>query len=66
MVVGGDFNVTFDSGLDCCGSNPTQKESVKVIHDLHLDFDLVDIWSLRNPETKHFSWRQKIPLFRED
>ena len=65
IVVGGDFNVTFDSGLDCCGGNPTQKESVKVIHDLRLDFDLVDIWRLRIPETKRFTWRQKKFLYSE-
>ena len=58
------FNVTFDSGLDCCGGNPTQKESVKLIHDLRLDFNLVDIWRLRNPETKRFTWRQKNPFIQ--
>ena len=65
IVVGGDFNVTFNPGIDCCGGNPTQKESaLKVLHDLRLDFDLVDIWRLRNPETKRFTWRQKNPFIQ--
>ena len=28
------------------------------------DFDLVDIWRLRNPETKRFTWRQKNPFIQ--
>ena len=30
--------------------NLLKKESVKQIQDLCLDFDLVDIWRIRNPE----------------
>ena len=46
LVVGGDFNVTLESDLDCSGGNPPQKASVKSIQDLCLDFDLVDIWRI--------------------
>ena len=38
--------------------------STKNISDLCLDFDLVDIWRIRNPETKRFTWRQKRPLIQ--
>ena len=34
LVVGGDFNVTLESDLDCSGGNPAQKASVKSIQDL--------------------------------
>ena len=44
IIVGGDFTVTLDSDLDCSGGKPLKKDSVKQIHDLCLDFDLVDIW----------------------
>ena len=54
IIVGGDFNVTLDSDLDCSGGKPFKKESVKKIQDLCLDFDLVDIWRIRNPECKRF------------
>lgn len=60
IVVGRDFNVALASDLDCSGGNPPEKDSVKNIQDLCLDFDLVDIWRIRNPETKRFTWRQKI------
>ena len=64
IVIGGDFNVALDTELDCSGGNPSKKDSIKNIHDLCLDFDLVDIWRIRNPEIKRFTWRQKSPLIQ--
>ena len=34
VVIGGDFNVTLDSNLDCFGGSPVQKESVKVLEEI--------------------------------
>ena len=59
IFIGGDFNVALNSELDCSGGNPSKKDSTKNISDLCSDFDLVDIWRIRNPETKRFTWRQK-------
>ena len=56
IVVGGDFNVTLDSD-----GKPFKKEYVKKIQ---YDFDLVDIWRIRNPECKRFTWRQKNPFIQ--
>ena len=64
IVIGGDFNVALDTELDCSGGNPSKKDSIKNIHNLCLDFDLVDIWRIRNPEIKRFTWRQKSPLIQ--
>ena len=64
VVIGGDFNVTFDSNLDCFGGSPTQKESVKVLEEICLDMDLVDIWRLRNPDIRLFTWKQTKPLIQ--
>ena len=64
IIVGGDLNVTLDSDLDCSGGKPFKKESVKQIQDLCLDFDLVDIWRIRNLECKRFTWRQKSPFIQ--
>ena len=64
LVVGGDFNVTLESNRDCSGGNPTQRASVKSIQDLCLDFDLVDIWRIRNPTTRRFTWRQRNPFIQ--
>ena len=64
LVVGGDFIVTLESDLDCSGGNPSQKASVKSIQDLCLDFDLVDIWRIRNPTTRRYTWRQRNPFIQ--
>lgn len=64
IIIGGDFNVALDINLDCHGSNPFQKESAKTFKDLCLSNDLVDIWRIRNPTEKCFTWRQKNPLIQ--
>ena len=46
IIIGGDFNVTLDSNPDCAGGNPSNKDSIKNIQDICLDFDLVDIWRI--------------------
>ena len=64
IILGGDFNVTLDPDWDCSGGNPTKKDSVKHVQDVCLNFDLVDIWRVRNPECKRFTWRQKNPFIQ--
>ena len=64
IIVGGVFNVTLDSDFDCSGGKSFRKDSVKQIQDLCLDFDLVDIWRIRNPESKRFTWRPKNPFIQ--
>ena len=64
VVIGGDFNVTFDSNLDCLGGSPAQKESVKVLEEICFDMDLVDIWRIRNPDGKLFTWKETRPLIQ--
>ena len=57
VVIGDDFNVTFDSNLGCLGGSPDQKESVKLLEEINLDMDLFDIWRRRNPDKRLLSWR---------
>ena len=64
LILGGDFNVTLDPAWDCSGGNQSKKASAKYIEDLCLDFDLIDVWRIRNSETKRFTWRQKKPLIQ--
>ena len=64
IILGGDFNVTLDSDLDCSGGRPFTEDSVKNIQNLCFDFDLVDVWRIRNPERRRFVWRQKNPFIQ--
>ncbi|RUA06760.1 MAG: hypothetical protein DSY43_01275 [Gammaproteobacteria bacterium] len=60
MVWGGDFNFIFDQDLEAHGGNPTLKlRSIETMETIMLNFDLCDIWRLRNPEAKRFTWRGK-------
>ena len=43
IMIGGDFNVTFNTDLDCSGGKPIVKKSVKALEELKLNHDLVDI-----------------------
>ena len=65
LLIGGDFNVALQAALDCLGGNTTLKESVKFLEDILIEHDLVDIWRVRNPDRKNFTWRQKTHLFKD-
>ena len=64
VIIGGDFNVTFDSSLDCLGGSPAKKESVKILEEICLDLNLIDIWRVRNPKERLFTWKQTKPLIQ--
>ena len=55
IILGGDLNVTMDPDLDCSGGNPFLKDSVKCVEDIMMNYDLVDIWRVRNPDCKKFT-----------
>ena len=65
IVIGGDFNVNFDPDLAENGGNPKRKESVKCSDNICLANDLIDIWRIRNPNVKRFTWRQRTPVIQE-
>ena len=56
IIAGGDFNVILDPKLD---GNPKLKESGKLIENICLTHDLVDIWGVRNPTLERFMWSPK-------
>ncbi|KAL9963682.1 hypothetical protein ACROYT_G027211 [Oculina patagonica] len=63
--MGGDFNIFFDENLDCFGGNRKIKDrSVNEIKDMMSENDLIDIWRIRHPDDKRFTWRQKTPLIQ--
>jgi len=60
IIKGGDINVTFGSSLDCLGASPAKK----ILEEICLDLDLIDIWRERNPKEKLFTWKQTKPLIQ--
>ena len=62
IILGGDWNLIFNSSLDALGGKPSlESNSLKQMYDLMTEFDLIDIWRIRNPIFRQFSWRWKRP-----
>ena len=60
LVWGGDFSLIFDIGLDADGGSPKLKlKSICKVSSIMFKNDLCDIYRIRNPETKRFTWRRK-------
>ena len=59
IVLAGDLNVFFDSKLETKGGKPSLKQkSVAKLLELKEEFDLCDIWRIRNPTKKSYTFRQ--------
>ena len=60
IVLADNFNLFFDTSLDSYGGKPTLKnKSIASFIELKEKFDLSDIWIIRNPKTKRYTFRQK-------
>ena len=60
LVWGGDFNLIFDVRLDADGGSLELKlKSISKVSSMMVENDLCDIYRMRNPETKRFTWRRK-------
>ena len=58
MIWGGDFNFCFDLELEAYGGNPMPKnKSIETMETIMQEYDLCDIWRLRNPVLKRYTWR---------
>ena len=62
-IFGGDMNIIFDVFLDASGGNPTlKKRSIAKILKINEKLDVCDIFRVRCPNLKRFTFRQKTPL----
>ena len=60
VIFAGDFNLIFDRKLESAGGNPLlKKHSLSEIIKLNENLNLCDIWRVRNPHKKLFTFRQK-------
>jgi hypothetical protein len=59
IIMGGDFNLITNSYLDAEGGNTNLKlNSLSELAKLQEKFDLCDIYRIRNPTLRRFSFRQ--------
>ena len=60
FIIGGDLNTYLDISIDKRGSrSELQSRYSKKWNSVIENFDLVDIWRLRNPNELRFTWRAK-------
>ena len=60
LIWGGDFNSFSDCKLDANGGNPKLKvQSIAKLVSIVSENDLCDIFRVRNPEMKRYTWRLK-------
>ena len=58
IIWGGDFNFVRNLDMETFGGNPKLKiGSVEQLQIILQEFDLCDIWRIRNPDVKRFTWR---------
>ena len=60
IICAGYFNLFFNVKLESYGGNPVfKKHSVGKIFELKNTYNLTDIWRIRNPKAKQYTFRQK-------
>ena len=60
IVTGGDFNCPLNPEIDKKGGMIIQRKSVTACIDcLQNQLDLVDIWRIKNPNTRSFTWSRQ-------
>ena len=63
VILGGDFNLSFEKSLDTDGGNPSVKtKSLSKLQEIMTENDLCDIFRIRNSQERHFTWRNKNPF----
>ena len=61
IICAGDFNLLFNIKLESYRGNPVlKKRSVGKIFGLKEKYNLTDIWRIRNPKAKQYTFRQKM------
>ena len=62
-ICAGDWNLIFDASMDSFGEKAVLKrKAIFQIKTIMSNFELVDIWRVRNPTLRQFTWRRKTPL----
>lgn len=63
IIIGGDFNCPLNPMLDKQGGIiTTRKKIVERFEEIIMTFNLHDIWRVKNPKIKSFTWCQKSPF----
>ena len=60
IILGGDFNFYFNEKLETSGGSPLlKKHSISKFLEIKESLNLCDLWRVRNPKMKTFTFRQR-------
>ena len=63
FICAGDWNIIFDATRDSFGGKAVLKrKTIFQLKSIMSNYDLVDIWRVRNPTLRQVTWRRKAPL----
>jgi exonuclease III len=62
IICGGDWNSIYNTKLDKSGGKSVHEDMVPEMKSLLELLDLIDVWRIRNPTARRFTFRQKTPL----
>ena len=63
IIIGGDFNCPLNPVLDKMGGLlTTRKKIVDQIENIQNIFNLQDVWRVKHPNEKNFTWSQSAPF----
>ena len=61
VILAADFNFFFNTSLETQGGNPIlKKKCLARLQEIKQTLDLCDIWRIRNPKSKRFSFHGRI------
>ena len=64
IILGGDFNIIFDTQLDADGGSPCLKVgTIQNLMDIISEYDLCDIFRVRNPDLQKFFLKTKDSVY---
>ena len=67
FIFGGDFNIIYDVKLDADGGSPSLKlSSISKLESIKEYLDICDIFRIRFPDKRRFTYRSKILSYKED
>ena len=63
FICAGDWNIIYDPTRDSFGGKAVlNRKAIYQLKSIMSNYDLVDIWRVRNPTLRQFMWRHKAPL----
>ena len=63
LIIIGDFNLVMNVQIDRVGSMYNNNKSLAVLEEIMNDLSLIDIWRIRNPDEKTYSWMRTRPTY---